>query len=241
MLWEIWPGVEVRTAPPSKNVQLVPLLADRPQASYWKHCYAGCDRCLFWFPVAFLLSQHHNTVCVHAQLHTVNVFLPEQELSGEISGLPVDWWERRTEPRGIVGGSAEPGRPQSQTHTVRVPAQGRWWKLGKPRLTPSRTRSTLVAGCPEVEVSLLRNHSLRFRVASLYIWQQGHQNGSGSRTPAGTITYSLRWLREQQEHCVCVCVLSQSHTHMLAESHFPVTPLYLAALLGVIVGFEFLF
>lgn len=44
--------------------------------------------------------------------------------------------------------------------------------------------------------------------------------------------------------CVCVrfcaCVLSQSHTHMLAESHFPVTPLYLATLLGVIVGFEWM-
>lgn len=81
---------------------------------------------------------------------------------------------------------------------------------------------------------------------SLYL-AAGHQKGSGSRTPAGTITYSLQWLCEQQEHCVCVCarfcacVLSQSHTHMLAESHFPVTPLYLAALLGVIVGFEFLF
>lgn len=137
MLWEIWPGVEVRTASPSKNVQLVPLLADRLQASYWKHCYAGCDRCLFWFPVAFLLSQHPNTVCVYAQLHTINVVLPEQELSGEISALPADWWERWTEPRGTVGGSAERwAATESNTH-CQSPSTGQMMKAGQ---TPVDTK-----------------------------------------------------------------------------------------------------
>lgn len=74
----------------------------------------------------------------------------------------------------------------------------------------------------------------------------GLQKGSGSRTPAGAITYSLQWLREQREHCVCVrvhfCACGcHKVTHTQDDSHLPVTPFYLAALLGVIGGFEFPF
>lgn len=109
-----------------------------------------------------------------------------------------------------------------------------------PGLTPDRSGVAPVAGCPEVEVSLLCNHSLRFRVESLYIWQQGSKKVATLGLQLEPLLIHCDGSAKQRERrvrwCVCVCV---SHTQ--AESHFPVTPLYLAARLDVIAGFEFLF
>lgn len=185
--------------------------------------------CLFWFPVAFLSSQNHNTVCVYAKLDIVNVFYHSGRWAVRL--VVYLWTDER-------GGQSQEGSwagvlsfgGHKVKHTLPVAARGRWWKLGKPRLTPSRTRSTQVAGCPEVEVSVLRNHSLCFRVANLYIWRHGIKKVAALELQLELLLIHCNGsVSSRSTACVCaralLCVCCHKVTHMLAESHFPVTPL----------------
>lgn len=109
------------------------------------------------------------------------------------------------------------------------------------RSNPSWRRAVrTVRWCPEVEVSRYVTVLSPLPCdAALYL-AAGHQKGSGSRTPAGAITYSRQWLCEQREDFVRVrAVTKVTRTHV--GRLFPVATspsLFPSASPGVLVSFE---
>lgn len=163
---------------------------------------------------SLLPSSTTRQVCVYAQ--------PQSRRTG---GPPVDWRQRWTEARGIAAGVLILGGHRVK-HTPSVPAQGRRWKPAKPRVD-TRPEWRCAGGRMSRGGGQFVMQSLSPLPSgkSLYL-AAGQQKGSDSRTPAGAITYSLRWLREAAGApcalmCVCVRVTHTGRKSLSCHTSLP--------------------